>query len=351
MMNEQLKSILYEYANTRGTGMPLTAEEMLNAISSWLVTVLPECIDITANTLPAGSEATAELTGKGTPDDHYKLVLGIPQGEAGAKGENGNGFSADTQVEYITQNVTYSAGKAQISGNTEVNDTDGGEFVLDLNIAGKNGINVDANASGDGLDISLDGSAGGATGITLSGAAGTLTPEQLQTLETSVLNYIVCNNEIYTLADNEASSGYYTYSHCGIQNNNQTYIKCITITISTRAYTLTTKEVSTKKLYRHWISLTSTINTTNCAVIFYNDSALPITTIGEIDDILKVNTYKYYPATGVFVYQNVTLFIMGIFSSNNPSILNFTGQGISPSEPTYQFSVQNVTISDFVEEV
>lgn len=80
MMNLQLQNILYRYANTKGVGSPLTAEEMLNAISSWLVDTLPDCIDVDIEMLPVGSKPTVKLTGQGTPDNHYKFSFGIPEG-------------------------------------------------------------------------------------------------------------------------------------------------------------------------------------------------------------------------------------------------------------------------------
>lgn len=79
MVNSQLQNILYRYANTKGVGLPLTAEEMLNAISSWLVDTLPDCIDVDIEMLPVGSKPTVTLTGQGTPDNHYKFSFGIPE--------------------------------------------------------------------------------------------------------------------------------------------------------------------------------------------------------------------------------------------------------------------------------
>ena len=265
MMNNQLKQILYEYANTKSVGMPLTAEEMLNAISNWLVTVLPECIDIETTTLAAGAEATATLTGSGTPDDHYVLKLGIPQGgkgdpgTPGKQGTAGIGFSDSADMTFTPTNVTYSGGKARLAGNLNVTDgsTVSPELTFDLPIEAGNGVNVDANEAGNGIVISAEGGGSAPVGVELTGASGTLTAEQLQTLEANVLNYIVYNNEIYTLADNEATAGYYTYSHCGIQNTNQTFIKCITITVSTRAWVKTDIEVEQSGKYLHGIRLTN----------------------------------------------------------------------------------------------
>lgn len=107
MKNSQLQEILYRYANTKGVGLPLTAEEMLNAISSWLVDTLPECIDIVTSTLPAGSQATAELSGSGTPDDHYIIKVGIPQGATGPAGAPGPQGPQGLQGEQGEQGVGY----------------------------------------------------------------------------------------------------------------------------------------------------------------------------------------------------------------------------------------------------
>ena len=304
MINNQLKQILYEYANTKGVGMPLTAEEMLNAISNWLVTVLPECIDIETTTLAAGAEATATLTGSGTPDDHYVLKLGIPQGATGPQGPAGVGFSDSADMTFTPTTVTYSGGKATLTGNLNV--TDGStvhpELTFDLHIEAGNGVTVDTNEAGDGIVISAEGGGSAPAGVELTGASGTLTTEQLQTLEASPQNYIVNGNELYTLADNEATAGYYTYTHCGIQNTNQTFIKCITITISTRAWVKTDIEVKRKPKYRHII--TGQSSGTYWAVIIidnYSNTVFTAQTFAEYlfnaGYISKVN--RSYPATGI----------------------------------------------------
>lgn len=67
--------------------------------------------------------------------------------------------------------------------------------------------------------------------------SGTLTSEQLTTLQASNQNYISFNNEEYYLFDKGHTEGYLTYSHVGIENGTH-YIKTITVTISTLAWTL-----------------------------------------------------------------------------------------------------------------
>ena len=66
--------------------------------------------------------------------------------------------------------------------------------------------------------------------------SGTLTAEQLATLQSGSENYILLDNEIYKLQDNQTSSGYLVYTHTGSDNNNNVYIKNITVTIPTRGW-------------------------------------------------------------------------------------------------------------------
>lgn len=166
MKNSQLQEILYRYANTKGVGLPLTAEEMLNAISSWLVDTLPECIDVQTTTLPAGSQATCELSGSGTPDDHYIIKVGIPQGQTGAAGRDGtdgkdgtngtdgeDGVSPNLTMGNVTTLPAGSAATASITGTQA-------EPVLNLGIPqGSQG------TQGDTPSVSATASVGTGTGI------------------------------------------------------------------------------------------------------------------------------------------------------------------------------------------
>ena len=340
MMNNQLKQILYEYANTKGVGMPLTAEEMLNAISNWLVTVLPECIDIETTTLAAGAEATATLTGSGTPDDHYVLKLGIPQGATGPTGPKGVGFSDSADMTFTPTTVVYSGGKATLSGNLNVTDgsTVSPELTFDL-----------PNEAGNGIVVTAEGGGSAPAGVELTGASGTLTAEQLRTLEASPQNYIVNGNELYTLADNEATAGYYTYSHCGIQNTNQTFIKCITITVSTRGWTKTTVEVP--KIYLHNLNITSSSKGLNATMQIYSTDKTPINTSANLNNIL--NNFSYKPAIcSGFVRDNDAIYsIYGIFSSNKPPFLNVSYLTNDTNTPRRDVSFNDGVIDDTVVEM
>ena len=95
-------------------------------------------------------------------------------------------------------------------------------------------------------DITIE-SGGGASGVQLSSPStatnGTITQGQLTTLQESDLNYIIFNNEIYSLNDKTHTADTLTYSHVGFENGKH-LLKTISITVSTRAWVLNTTEVS-----------------------------------------------------------------------------------------------------------
>lgn len=82
---------------------------------------------------------------------------------------------------------------------------------------------------------------GGSVAIEITSPAtatsGTLTAEQLATLQASNDNYIIFNDEIYRLADKEHTPGILSYTHNG-WNGTAMQDKSINITISTLAWTL-----------------------------------------------------------------------------------------------------------------
>ena len=71
---------------------------------------------------------------------------------------------------------------------------------------------------------------------------GTITINQLSTLQSNDFNIIEFNNELYTLMDKGHTAGYLTYSHVGIEND-LIYIKTFTITTSTRSWVLNIRVV------------------------------------------------------------------------------------------------------------
>lgn len=109
---------------------------------------------------------------------------------------------------------------------------------------------------------------------------GTLTEEQLTILSASPQNYIemVNDKELYYLNDPEHESGFYTYSHVGIENSKAT-IKTLTITVSAKSFVIVTIVVPTEsgggKLYLHSLYFASVKNQSLLA--FYHTSPTQVT--------------------------------------------------------------------------
>lgn len=93
------------------------------------------------------------------------------------------------------------------------------------------------------INTVIKGSGGGAGGTAVeitspaSATSGTLTAEQLATLQSNNNNYIIFNNEIYRLADKQHTTGILSYTHNG-WNGTAMQDKSINITISTLAWSL-----------------------------------------------------------------------------------------------------------------
>lgn len=138
-------------------------------------------ISATATTLPAGSSAS--VTKSGTAENPV-FTFGIPKGETGEPGPIGP------------------AGPA-------------------------------GSATAD--DITID--------QPESATNGTLSASQLATLQASKLNGIIFANERYILQDNQHESGFLVYSHVGHDSTGNFFVKCITITISTLAWVLSSTPV------------------------------------------------------------------------------------------------------------
>ena len=88
-----------------------------------------------------------------------------------------------------------------------------------------------------------------------SASSGTVTDEQLDTLQANDANYIemVNDKELYYLNDPGHEEGFLTYSHVGIENSKAT-IKTLTITVSAKSFVIVTTVVPTNsggELYFH----------------------------------------------------------------------------------------------------
>lgn len=74
-----------------------------------------------------------------------------------------------------------------------------------------------------------------------SATSGTLTEEQLTILQSGNSSYILFNSEKYDLQDIQHESGYLTFTHKGTDSTGNFFTKCITVTISTSGWVLTTQ--------------------------------------------------------------------------------------------------------------
>lgn len=151
-----------------------------------------------------------------------------PQGPAGTPGTNGtNGTAATVSIGSVTT-LQPNASATVTNVGTPNN------AVLNF-----------------GIPKGVDGTGISAVGVTINNAAsGTLTEEQLNTLQNNDSNYILHGNEKFDLMDKQYNSGYLTYSHVGQDSTHTFNIKSITITLNTRDWVLYEVKPSTLNIKR-----------------------------------------------------------------------------------------------------
>lgn len=169
---------------------------------------------------PAGPQGVQGETGpKGDKGDQGETGAQGPQGvqgPQGAQGPQGVGISAIT------------SGTASVSG---------GQTLTPVNIT------YTDSTSDEIIVYAQNGQDAEFPMVSLTGTSGTLTAEQLSTLQSNDEAYIMCDNEVYRLADKQTSAGYLVYSHTGQDSTQNFFVKCITITISQSTWVMTSKEV------------------------------------------------------------------------------------------------------------
>ena len=151
-----------------------------------------------------------------------------PQGPAGTPGTNGtNGTAATVSIGSVTT-LQPNASATVTNVGTPNN------AVLNF-----------------GIPKGVDGTGISAVGVEVTPSwvsQGTLTEEQLNTLQNNDSNYILHNNEKFDLMDKQHDSGYLTYSHVGQDSTHTFKIKSITITLNTRGWVLYEVTPSTLKI-------------------------------------------------------------------------------------------------------
>lgn len=181
-----------------------------------------------------------------------------PQGEQGPQGIAGQSGSGLDQITSITMGE---AGRQTVYYDT----TDGAQFIADGNISGRNnlfqyfaskirlpifpgdGINIDVNENGTAVIIkAVGGTSQPVLNIVVvsAGASGTVTEEQLALLnQNDVLPLIKSNNELYYKMDDQHTPDALGFSHMCYENG-AFILQNITVTISTRAWTKTTNNMT-----------------------------------------------------------------------------------------------------------
>ena len=169
-------------------------------------------------------------------------------------------------------------------------------------------------------------------------SSGTVTAEQLATLQANDANYIemVNDKELYYLNDLGHVEGYLTYSHVGIENSKAT-IKTLTITVNAMSFVIVTTVVPTEsgggKLYLH--SLYFPGDTNQPLLTFYHTSPTQVTD-EWIYEHLTNNTYclTFYPSvTSIYQYGKIGLSAQLVQTSSSPSwgaIIDLGGPSATP---------------------
>lgn len=184
---------------------------------------------------------------------------------------------------------------------------------------------------------------------------GTITADQLATLQANDNNYILLNNEIYRLDDKQLTEGFLIYSHTGQDNSQTVFIKEISITISTLAWTLTKFQPQAVLTF----DTTPTKNSTNPVTSNGVQQALvdnvgvslqACTTYKQIVDLLNANHNIGYGNIG---YGAETTGLRALlpaipFSSNFVSIrARIISQGGSMGNNAGLWALEFVLTSDF----
>ena len=295
---------------------------------------------LTGETGPQGPQG---LTGAQGPQGPQGLTGPQgPQGIAGQNGTDGQGFNfMGTWVsnnEYFKDDVvTYAETDGTVSSYILIASSLIGSQVPPPQNTGDWAIFTKgvAGASGEGQAITL-------TGTT----QGTLTLAQISTLQSNNGNYLVLNNEIYNLQDNQSASGYLVYTHTGQDSTNNFFIKCITVTINTRAWVLTSQVVGEGG----YLTMDATSPTDLCSK--YNALRLDGKKIMGIEKIngtpmgeAKFSTQINIDSTGAITTAWDQSLSIGWPTSG--TFFNYVGPGKFSSvnrEPSYEYGKQIETI-------
>lgn len=180
--------------------------------------------------------------------------------------------------------------------------------------------------------------------VALTGESGTLTEEELATLQSQEINQIVCDNEIFRLMDNQAESGYLVYGHVGVMSSKQT-VKTITITISTLGWILQSSVLGESGggeyyLHRYWCSITvENVLYPWVRLICISKDKTPYNSIAEYYNAVKQDISQligdgsgYFPTEFSIDYiYNTEYIILTFYTINSSGVITHYNSQISYS--------------------
>lgn len=175
-------------------------------------------------------------------------------------------------------------------------------------------------------------------------SSGTVTDEQLATLQENDENYIemVNDKELYYLNDPGHEEGFLTYSHVGIENSKAT-IKTLTITVSAKSFVIVTTVVPTGsgKVYMHSIEFAPDSSAVTAYYLyFYSTFNTNITydNINEYTNQIPFGILNYVDGKGDFKFSGI---ITGM-SQGSPGKIIFSKPGIG-TQLMVKLNLDNVT--------
>lgn len=213
-------------------------------------------------------------------------------------------------------------------------------------------VNIDINNKIDALPLG-----GEKVSLTFPAGAseGTITADQLTTLQASDANYIemVNDKELYYLNDPGHVEGYLTYSHVGIENSKAT-IKTLTITVSAKSFVIVTTIVPTDagggKLYSHLVQVT--FNFDDKAPVYmkiplYAPTNSPINTL---EKLVKYFPDYYEPGRYAFLANTNGMYAVFLLGINTHTTQPFTTYCKTGDDITFNgYSSYSITSSQITE--
>ena len=138
---------------------------------------------------------------------------------------------------------------------------------------------------------------------------GIFNEQELNILLGSKENKIIFNNEIYSLQDNQYETGYLVYTHIERKSIKEFFTKCITVTIDTKRWVLTTLEQQ-KQLYLHrynidYLASGDSVEFTISFCVITDSRDLIRTNSPKYLYVNKTDRTNYHGSQGRFEFYNV----------------------------------------------